>query len=217
MTVRPATNSPGWPGCRTTRWHRLRRVHPSRPGNGQGARPGRGRRRPVASHRAERRGLSAERRGGELLGEMPRASKTDNLKRGPKSHDVTSGPELADLGITKMQSSRWQAAACCRSRTQAGRVIHKRGAGPTSKLIPGASPALHRHLAGPVMSHKSLFVNGPGGIRTHTGAILSRVPLPLGYGADGCRFSLTPQGEATTGDADTRQARWRCVRWFGIR
>ncbi len=49
----------------------------------------------------------AERRLGEMLAAME--------KQGPgeykRSHDVTVCPSLADLGITKMQSSRWQAIA----------------------------------------------------------------------------------------------------------
>ena len=49
----------------------------------------------------------AERRAGVLLGEIERTKQTDNLKIGPKSHDATSGTTLADLGLTKHQSSRW--------------------------------------------------------------------------------------------------------------
>ena len=55
--------------------------------------------------------LRCDRKAGELLGEMPRASTTDNLKRGPKSHDETSGPALADHGLTKTQSHRYQQIA----------------------------------------------------------------------------------------------------------
>lgn len=55
--------------------------------------------------------LLAERRLGDMLAGMDRASRLDNLKTGPKSHDVTSGATLTDMGITKMQSSRWQVAA----------------------------------------------------------------------------------------------------------
>lgn len=46
--------------------------------------------------------LRAERKAGELLAEM------DKHNGDPRSHDVT---RLADLGITKMQSSRWQSIA----------------------------------------------------------------------------------------------------------
>jgi hypothetical protein len=61
----------------------------------------------------------AEIRAGELLLEMKargeRADKNKNLKRGdkvPKSPKVTSGlPKLSDLGISKMESSRWQKLA----------------------------------------------------------------------------------------------------------
>lgn len=50
--------------------------------------------------------LSAERKAGELLAEMDIHGSNQH---GRKSHDVTSS--LADIGITKMQSSRWQLAA----------------------------------------------------------------------------------------------------------
>lgn len=55
--------------------------------------------------------LEAERRLGVMLAEIQRADKRDNLRQGPKSHDVTSGPTLSDLGIRKSHSSRWQDAA----------------------------------------------------------------------------------------------------------
>ena len=52
-------------------------------------------------------GLVPERRAGELLREMP--------KQGPgeyqRSHDATAAPSLADLGLTKSDSSRWQRIA----------------------------------------------------------------------------------------------------------
>jgi hypothetical protein len=54
--------------------------------------------------------LRAERRAGEMLAEMAERGERDNGKgnRNPglKSHAGT--PKLADLGITKSQSSRWQ-------------------------------------------------------------------------------------------------------------
>ena len=46
--------------------------------------------------------LRAERRAGVILGEMPKHDGT------PRSHDVT---RLADLGIAKMDSHRWQKIA----------------------------------------------------------------------------------------------------------
>lgn len=55
--------------------------------------------------------LRAERRAGELLTDMPRANAEDNLMRGPKLHDATSGPTLSGLGISRVQSHRWQAEA----------------------------------------------------------------------------------------------------------
>lgn len=61
--------------------------------------------------------LRAERRAGELIGEMPKnvgAMGNPNGQGAPivRSHDVTAQmPTLDDLGITKMQSSRFQAVA----------------------------------------------------------------------------------------------------------
>lgn len=53
--------------------------------------------------------LRAERRAGELLGEMERQ---DQGRPAKTSHDVTfSPPKLDDLGISRMQSSRWQSIA----------------------------------------------------------------------------------------------------------
>lgn len=58
--------------------------------------------------------LRAERRAGELLGAMELNRGAEGLGvnqySGEKvrSHDATTGPRLTDLGITKLQSSRWQ-------------------------------------------------------------------------------------------------------------
>jgi len=51
--------------------------------------------------------LRAERRMGEILGASPR-QRPGQYKR---SHDVTVSPTLAEMGVSKMQSSRWQAIA----------------------------------------------------------------------------------------------------------
>ena len=50
--------------------------------------------------------LRAERKGGELLGEMELSKGAATL-----SHDVTALPTLSELGIGRMQSSRWQLIA----------------------------------------------------------------------------------------------------------
>jgi hypothetical protein len=60
--------------------------------------------------------MRAERRGGALLIEMnekgERTDKKTNLREGPKSRAVTSAiPKLSDLGVSRMQSSRWQKIA----------------------------------------------------------------------------------------------------------
>ena len=51
--------------------------------------------------------LRAERRAGELLAEMPKA-KGAATPKDTRSHDATA---LDDIGITKSDSSRWQAEA----------------------------------------------------------------------------------------------------------
>lgn len=55
--------------------------------------------------------VRAERRCGELLANTERAKPTDNLKRGPKSNDATTGPTLSDIGLTRDESSRYQQLA----------------------------------------------------------------------------------------------------------
>lgn len=58
--------------------------------------------------------LVAERRLGELLKEREKAkgAREPGTRRGSTpSHDVTASPALKDLGITPMQSSRWQQEA----------------------------------------------------------------------------------------------------------
>ena len=55
--------------------------------------------------------VRAERRCGEMLALTQRARPKDNLKRGPKSNDATTGPTLADLGLTRDESSRYQKLA----------------------------------------------------------------------------------------------------------
>lgn len=53
--------------------------------------------------------LRAERKAGELLAESTRQpGETD---RAIMSHDVTLSPKLSDIGISRKQSSRWQAVA----------------------------------------------------------------------------------------------------------
>ena len=53
----------------------------------------------------------AERRAGEILGDMEKAKPSGANQYEDRSHDVTDPPTLADLGLSKMQSSRWQTIA----------------------------------------------------------------------------------------------------------
>lgn len=55
--------------------------------------------------------LRAERKAGEMLAGMERARPADNLNVGPKSRELTTGPTLADLGVSRNQSSQWQKIA----------------------------------------------------------------------------------------------------------
>ena len=65
-----------------------------------------------AEHDCGKVRLRGERRMGEMLAEMELAK--GNLKKGtelPWSEGVTAGKKLADIGITKIQSSNWQQLA----------------------------------------------------------------------------------------------------------
>ena len=58
--------------------------------------------------------LRAERRAGEMLKEMAEKGERDPGGRG--RIELRPATQLADLGITKTQSSRWQKLATCPSR-----------------------------------------------------------------------------------------------------
>jgi len=77
-------------------------------------------------------------RPGELLRDQAergeRATKDDNLKQGPKSRDKTSGPTLADIGISRDQSSKRQ------NRRTSAATITNLGA-----LVPGVNLANQCH------------------------------------------------------------------------
>ncbi len=72
----------------------------------------------VAAHTIQNRcaeiKLRAERRAGEVLAETEKHPAGRPARN--RLHDATNSPQLADLGITKMQSHRWQAVAAGRSR-----------------------------------------------------------------------------------------------------
>jgi len=68
--------------------------------------------------------IRAERRAGELLAVMDRHKTTDG-RPGKGSHDVTL---LTDIGVTKMQSSRWQQIAGV-AEDAMGLVHHRAPAG----------------------------------------------------------------------------------------
>jgi hypothetical protein len=52
--------------------------------------------------------LRAERRAGQLLAEMDKATARGSNQHEQRSRNATDPPTLANLGITKTQSSRWQ-------------------------------------------------------------------------------------------------------------
>jgi hypothetical protein len=72
--------------------------------------------------------LSAERRAGEILAEMLRRGERDNGRgnrnAGLKSQAAT--PKLADMGITRSQSSRWQHLALLSEKEFESKVEHAR-------------------------------------------------------------------------------------------
>lgn len=53
--------------------------------------------------------VRAERRAGQMLAEMPKA--TGELRNSSRSHDSTATKTLAEIGISKNESSRWQKLA----------------------------------------------------------------------------------------------------------
>lgn len=55
--------------------------------------------------------VRAERKAGQLLAEMPKATGTLLSGNSPRSHDATTANTLEDMGINKSQSSRWQKLA----------------------------------------------------------------------------------------------------------
>jgi hypothetical protein len=55
------------------------------------------------------------------------------------------------------------------------RIRHAASGGPSMFLA-------HARLKKITPLQGVIFLSTPGGTRTHTGAILSRLPLPLGYG-----------------------------------
>ena len=56
-------------------------------------------------------GRRAERRAGELLAEMEKAKASGSNQHQERLPPATAPPKLADLGISKTQSSRWQKRA----------------------------------------------------------------------------------------------------------
>jgi N6-adenosine-specific RNA methylase IME4 len=56
--------------------------------------------------------LDAQREAGRMLAEMPKNPGGGDRRSDHRSHDATGGPaKLEDLGVSKTQSSRWQAVA----------------------------------------------------------------------------------------------------------
>jgi len=72
--------------------------------------------------------LCAERRAGEILAEMMQRGERDNGKgnRNPALKSQTATPKLADMGITRSQSSRWQHLASLSEGEFESKVEHAR-------------------------------------------------------------------------------------------
>jgi ParB family chromosome partitioning protein len=81
----------------------------------------------LLAHATEIR-LRAERRAGELLAEAPKASGGEHGGRpkidGSRSQPSTSTPTLAEMGVTKAQSSKWQKLAALPDEKFEVRVEH---------------------------------------------------------------------------------------------
>lgn len=96
--------------------------------------------------------VRAERRAGQMLAEMPKRDGGDAAKLKARSHDVTEVPAtLADLGVTKNESSRWQKlAAVTDEQFESAVAAAKDVAGEvtTAAMLRAANAATH-HKAKP--------------------------------------------------------------------
>jgi len=86
--------------------------------------------------------MRAERRAGELLAEMKKRGERDGGGKGPRvgSHAATQLPKLADLGVSKTQSSRWQTLAGLDPKTFESQVASAR------KRASNGLDAVHREI-----------------------------------------------------------------------
>jgi DNA (cytosine-5)-methyltransferase 1 len=117
--------------------------------------------------------IRAERRAGELLREMPKHPP------GPdRSHDVTDLPSrLCDLGIGKMQSSRWQRIASLPEETFQSHIEETRAAG--KELTTSGVLAKVREINRPTLAAEPTWtiVDAITRIDTATWNVLKRSPV----------------------------------------
>jgi hypothetical protein len=102
--------------------------------------------------------LRAERRAGELLATMPKAKGGGDTSTGSRAQPVQEPPTLADLGVTKTQSSKWQKLAAlpedkfearvniakgkaANATTKRASTPRRNGPSPTSPVSTGWTPA----------------------------------------------------------------------------
>jgi len=82
--------------------------------------------------------IRAERRAGEMLGDMERVQPSDVLLRG-NTTQPRERPTLSDLGISKIQSHRWQQEASVTGVTlqkRSRQAIHDRTQGYDTRQNP---------------------------------------------------------------------------------
>jgi protein gp37 len=119
--------------------------------------------------------LDCERRAGDLLATMPKQDGGDAARA--RSHDATeSPPRLEDLGLTRSQSSRWQAVARVPAATVAGYVAAQRRAGReiTSADVRRMAP---RRVEQPVVPRSVVTLTAWGAMSPHERArVIAEAP-----------------------------------------
>lgn len=95
--------------------------------------------------------LRAERKAGEMLAASPKAVPSGSNQHQDVSRDLTHPPRLADIGISRDQSSRWQAVAQIPERTFEAHIAATKDAGEeltTASLMRAAERPHVAHNSG---------------------------------------------------------------------
>jgi hypothetical protein len=99
--------------------------------------------------------MRAEIRAGELLAQMKaqgaRATSKDTLKKGRGSVEQPRQPKLADIGVTKTQSSRWQKLAALSPKEQEAKITaaKKKAEAAVDGVVRAAKPSTPKKKKAP--------------------------------------------------------------------